>query len=362
LLCCKSGTTPVTCYNGYDTNDNNASINPGASDANCNGIDDNGNGQIDENYSPYTCGQGICARQSTCSNGVATCNPGPAGSRNCDSSLDNDCQNGPDNLETDCKCKGTDFDKDGYSTDARDAGKLCCKGGTKTCLSGVDCNDFYNKTYPGATEICDGDNNDCIGNVPDEGLTYCTYEKFWCVYLTGAKEYDPNMTICNGVNISAKVNSPELKCCLGTTTLKPGFDVYWASTANGAYKLLGAGQGDYIYCIAKGVVTGTTVNFGLKVPGTKSEFKTATGGMASSSQVLAEEKGKYSCTVNAKTAEINVAEAGKSQANLPVFGIMQFIIAFSLIIIYQFMRSKNIKVKGSASHKLKPNPLASNQN
>jgi hypothetical protein len=80
---------------GTDCNDNNAAINPGATEV-CDGVDNNCNGQIDE---------------------------------------------------------GFDQDGDGY----------------KTCGSNPDCNDSNAAIRPGATEICDGVDNNCNGQI-DEGF------------------------------------------------------------------------------------------------------------------------------------------------------------------------------------------------
>jgi hypothetical protein len=68
----------------------------------CNGIDDNCNGEIDEDYTsrPTTCGAGECAStgQTICVEGVEedTCTPGIPSAEVCDN-LDNDCDGTIDN-------------------------------------------------------------------------------------------------------------------------------------------------------------------------------------------------------------------------------------------------------------------------
>jgi len=65
-----------------------------------------------------------------------------------------------------------DTDNDGYGDDA--TGVEQCTQPPNTILIGGDCNDANNAVYPGATEICDGLDNNCNGQ-EDEGLTFSNY-------------------------------------------------------------------------------------------------------------------------------------------------------------------------------------------
>jgi len=65
-----------------------------------------------------------------------------------------------------------DTDNDGYGDDA--TGVEQCTQPANTILIGGDCNDANNAVYPGATEICDGLDNNCNGQ-EDEGLTFSNY-------------------------------------------------------------------------------------------------------------------------------------------------------------------------------------------
>lgn len=65
-----------------------------------------------------------------------------------------------------------DADNDGFGDDA--TGALACIQPVNTVTIGGDCNDANNTIYPGATEICDGFDNNCNGT-NDEGLIFNTY-------------------------------------------------------------------------------------------------------------------------------------------------------------------------------------------
>ena len=66
----------------------------------------------------------------------------------------------------------SDVDNDGFGDDA--SGALACVQPANTVTIGGDCDDTNNAIYPGATEICDGFDNNCNG-VNDEGLVFNTY-------------------------------------------------------------------------------------------------------------------------------------------------------------------------------------------
>jgi hypothetical protein len=79
-----------------DCNDLNAAVHPGASDAGCNGVDENCSGAADEGYAPVgtACGVGSCARTgvTSCVAGSVhdSCAPGTPQPEVCDGA-DNDC-------------------------------------------------------------------------------------------------------------------------------------------------------------------------------------------------------------------------------------------------------------------------------
>jgi hypothetical protein len=147
-----------------DCNDNNSAINPAASDVNCDGIDNNCNGTVDDGYVPDSscflpgaCAAGNAA--SSCSGGVVTpCATGiPSSDANCDG-IDNNCD-----AQTD----------EGYVSVQTSCGVGACAatGSTSCVLGGV-----VESCTPGnsTAEVCNGIDDDCNGEI-DNGLIFKNY-------------------------------------------------------------------------------------------------------------------------------------------------------------------------------------------
>ncbi len=85
----------------------------------------------------------------------------------CNNGEDDDCDGTTDENEEDligCTTYYLDVDDDTYGVTA-DSRCLCGPVGDYTATQGGDCNDAVAAVNPAATEICDGIDNDCDGNI-----------------------------------------------------------------------------------------------------------------------------------------------------------------------------------------------------
>ena len=227
VQCGPSGGKTAT-QNG-DCNDSNAAIHPNATEL-CNGVDDNCNGQIDEGLTGtfyldvdqdgYGTGNPVVA----CSPGGLTtatvpgdCNDGnaavhPNAAEICNS-VDDNC-NGLTDEGLPTASYYLDADKDGYGTGNP---VISCGGsGTTTALIGGDCNDASAAIHPGATEICNGLDDNCNGQI-DEGMSTATY------YLDADKDgygTTASQVACGPLGLYTAPNSSD--CNDGNAAINPG--------------------------------------------------------------------------------------------------------------------------------------------
>ena len=222
-------------------------------DPTCDGIDDNCDGQIDEDFqsNPTTCGVGNCASagETQCQNGreIDSCQVGNPVAELCDGQ-DNNCNSlVDDNANVACNCPllpgvpftqqcvggvlqpcpcpqaevcdGFDNDLNGHIDDVPGAGEPCTSGqgecmanGTQQCRGNLlACNAVASQPNP---ELCDGLDNNCDG-AADEGFGLgeaCDVSTGACLQhgtqvcgmdgqvICSAQAGQPTVETCNGID------------------------------------------------------------------------------------------------------------------------------------------------------------------
>jgi hypothetical protein len=170
------GYTNATC-GGTDCDDADAGINPGATET-CNGVDDDCDGQIDEgvkttfyrdadgdaygnaDVTTQACNAptGYVADNTDCNDADEAINPGATESCN---GVDDDCDG-----QIDEGVKTTfyrDADSDSYGN--ADVTTQACTAPTGYVADNTDCKDADEAINPGATESCNGVDDDCDGQI-----------------------------------------------------------------------------------------------------------------------------------------------------------------------------------------------------
>ncbi len=155
---CQAGGTTVCAANGLGTACNAVLGNATGDDTDCNGVDDDCDGVADDGYAANqtSCGIGACGRT-----GLLMCVGGQT---------QDTCQAGMPSNES---CNGLDDDCDGQSDEDYNVGASCSVGvgqcasaGYMACMEGGAACDAVAGTP--SNETCDGFDNDCDGTV-DEG-------------------------------------------------------------------------------------------------------------------------------------------------------------------------------------------------
>ena len=162
-----------------DCDDINAMRNPGALEQ-CNGVDDNCNGQVDDavvfdNWFPDTdadsygdvsgtaisdCAAplGYAATNTDCNDKSAAVHPGAVEVCN---GKDDDCNGTTDINAADARLYYYDGDLDTYGVSTKTT--TACLLPTSYALAAGDCNDSVAAVHPGAVELCDTTDRDCDG-------------------------------------------------------------------------------------------------------------------------------------------------------------------------------------------------------
>ncbi len=207
---------------------------PASSDPTCDGVDDDCDGTDDEDYVPTTCGVGACERTSTCTGGSVDCTPGtPASSDPTCDDVDDDCDGTDDEDYVPTTC--------GVGACERAS---TCTGGSVHCTPGT----------PGVDDDCDGVDDDCDGPAdehwvattcgvgPCRRTATCTSGTFDCTPGTPGVDND-----CDGVDDDCDGPADEhwtpwtcgatgrcladATCSSGTESCTPrGDDSLWSST------------------------------------------------------------------------------------------------------------------------------------
>ncbi len=228
-----------------DCDDNNAAVNPGAAEV-CDSLDNNCDDAVDEAggtawyadsdadgfgnpanaTTACTAPAGSVADNTDCDDDAANVNPDAT--EVCDANgVDEDCNGQANDDDPNATGGGTyyaDTDGDGYG-DAGNSTSACTQpNGYVT--EPVDCNDNDVLSYPGGVEICDGNDNDCNGQIDDnvaepttwyqdfdgDGYGNSAEELASCDMPTG---YVDNFLDCNDNNALQSPGLPEI--CDGST-------------------------------------------------------------------------------------------------------------------------------------------------
>ena len=172
--------------NNTDCDDSKSAVKPGAVEI-CDGIDNNCNGTIDEgvksiffrdadgdgfgnrsdSISACSAPAGYVSNKTDCDDSKSTVRPGAI--ETCDG-LDNNCNGVIDEGVKSVFYRDADGDNFGNGSDS----VIACNAPAGYVANKLDCDDTKNAVKPGASEICDGLDNNCNGTT-DEGVKSVFY-------------------------------------------------------------------------------------------------------------------------------------------------------------------------------------------
>ncbi len=169
-----------------DCDDSDAAVFPGAEEL-CNGVDDDCDGELDEDdaddastWYADTDGDGFgdadvsvsaCAQPSGYTSDATDCDDAepstnPDATEYCNG-VDDDCDGTVDEDDAaDASTWYADADADGYGDPLSSV--IACDQPSGHLSDSTDCDDAISSTNPGATEYCDGVDNDCDGSIDED--------------------------------------------------------------------------------------------------------------------------------------------------------------------------------------------------
>jgi hypothetical protein len=153
----------IEVCNGKD-DDCDGTVDVGAVDADTYYADADGDGYGDPATAVTACAQpsGTVTDGTDCDDGAASVNPGAAEVCN---GVDDDCDGAIDDGAIDAITVYADDDGDGFGDPG--AASQACAVGPGTTTDDTDCDDTDVAAHPGATEVCNGVDDDCDGNIDD---------------------------------------------------------------------------------------------------------------------------------------------------------------------------------------------------
>jgi hypothetical protein len=184
--CLCSAVDSYTATTASDCDDGSAAVNSAAKEV-CDGADNDCDGKTDEGCDGD--GDGFCSvdmavvgTPTVCPQGGGDCNDGDASVHPgqidlCGNFKDDDCDGLTDSGPNVSACVAFFQDGDG---DGFGAGSPICQCGVKagyTAVKGGDCADDVAAIHPGASETCNGKDDNCDGQTDEAGASGCT--AFW---------------------------------------------------------------------------------------------------------------------------------------------------------------------------------------
>ena len=153
------------CGDGVDNDCDGTVDEPDASGAPTWYRDDDGDGYGDPGDTQTGCTQpvGYVSLGGDCADSDPSRHPGVP--EVCDG-VDQDCDGSTDEDATDASTYFIDMDSDGYGDPS--VSVLACAAPTGYAASATDCDDTDGLEHPGAGEVCDGDDDDCDGEVDED--------------------------------------------------------------------------------------------------------------------------------------------------------------------------------------------------